>query len=57
MYSGWSPFLRRKFWKKELVGSGDERSFGEKNLKGSGNTVDLVSGKNRKGACDCEVFL
>lgn len=40
MYSGWSPFLRTKFWKKELVGSGVERSFGAKKVEGSGRTVD-----------------
>jgi len=45
MYSGWSPFLRTKFWKKELVGSGEETSSGEKNTDGSGRTVDSVLGK------------
>jgi hypothetical protein len=42
MYSGWSPFLRTKFWKKELVGRGVDRRFEEKNLEGSGKTVDLA---------------
>jgi len=45
MYSGWSPFLRTKFWKKEFVGSGDETRFEEKKLEGSGRTVDRVCGK------------
>lgn len=49
MYSGWSPFLRVKFWKKELVGRGEERSEGEKKVEGSGRTVDWAWGK-RKGA-------
>jgi hypothetical protein len=44
MYSGWSPFLRTKFWKKEFVGRGVDRRFEEKNLEGSGRTVDLVCG-------------
>lgn len=48
MYSGWSPFLRTKFWKKELVGRGEERSRGEKKGEGSGRTVDWAFGK-RKG--------
>ena len=42
MYSCWSPFFRTKFWKKEFVGSGLERRFEEKNLEGSGRTVDCV---------------
>lgn len=45
MYSGRSPLLRTKFWKKELVGSGEERREGEKNLVGSGTAVEVVSGK------------
>jgi hypothetical protein len=40
MYSGWSPFLRTKFWKKEFVGRGVDSRFGEKKLEGSGRTVD-----------------
>lgn len=44
MYSGWSPFLRVRFWKKEFVGRGDERE-GEKKVEGSGRTVDWVWGK------------
>lgn len=48
MYSGWSPFFRVKFWKKEFVGRGVERSFGEKNTEGSGRTEDCTPGK-RKG--------
>lgn len=48
MYSGWSPFLRVKFWKKELVGRGDERRFGEKKREGSERTEDCTLGK-RKG--------
>lgn len=47
MYSGWSPLLRTKFWKKELVGRGEARVLGEKKREGSGRTVDCVSG-NRK---------
>ena len=50
MYSGWSPFFRTKFWKKEFVGSGFERRFGEKKLEGSGTTVESTFG-NRKGEC------
>lgn len=49
MYSGWSPFLRVKFWKNELVGRGDERRFGEKKRDGSGRTVASARGK-RYGA-------
>jgi len=45
MYSGWSPFFRTKFWKKEFVGSGFERRVEEKNSEGSGRTVDCASGK------------
>ena len=30
MYSAWDPFGITKFWKKEFVGSGDERRFEEK---------------------------
>lgn len=45
MYSGWSPFFRTKFWKKEFVGSGVETRLGEKKLEGSGRTVELVCGK------------
>lgn len=45
MYSGWSPFLRVKFWKKEFVGSGVERSAGEKKSEGSGRIVDWIRGK------------
>lgn len=48
MYSGWSPFLRTKFWKKELVGKGVDKRWGEKKVEGSGRTVDWVWGK-RKG--------
>lgn len=48
MYSGWSPFLRTKFWKKEFVGRGEERSSGEKKVEGSGRTEDSVFG-NRNG--------
>ena len=44
MCSGLSPFLRTKFWKKELVGSGGV-SLGEKKVCGEGRTVELVSGK------------
>lgn len=44
MYSGWLPLSRTRFWKKELVGSGVERRFGEKNLEGSGRTVELAIG-------------
>jgi len=40
MYSGVSPFCRTKFWKKEFVGSGDERRFGEKKFEGSGRIVE-----------------
>jgi hypothetical protein len=40
MYSGWSPFLRTKFWKKEFVGRGVDSRFGEKKLEGSGRTVE-----------------
>jgi len=50
MYSGWSPFLRTKFWKKEFVGSGFETRFEEKKLEGSGTTVESTWG-NRKGVC------
>ena len=42
MYSGWSPFFRVKFWKKEFVGSGVERSAGLKKREGSGRTVDWI---------------
>lgn len=45
MYSGWSPFLRVKFWKKEFVGRGVERRVCEKKREGSGRTVDWVLGK------------
>jgi hypothetical protein len=48
MYSGASPLLRTKFWKKEFVGRGVDSKFGEKNLEGSGRTVELPCG-NRKG--------
>lgn len=51
MYSGWSPFLRTKFWKKEFVGSGVERRSGEKKREGSETTVDWALGK-RNGALD-----
>lgn len=34
---------RTKFWKKEFVGRGLDRSFGEKKLEGSGMTVELGS--------------
>lgn len=40
MYSGWSPFLRAKFWKNEFVGGGVERALGEKKVEGSGRTVE-----------------
>lgn len=53
MYSGWSPFLRAKFWKNELVGRGDERRFGEKKRDGSGRTVASAWGK-RYGAEDAD---
>lgn len=49
MYSGWSPLLRVKFWKKELVGRGDERRCAEMKSDGSGRTVDSADG-NRNGA-------
>jgi len=45
MYSGVSPSLREKFWKKEFVGSGVDRRFGEKNLEGSGTLAEFVCGK------------
>lgn len=45
MYSGSSPFATTKFWKNELVGSGDERRWDEKIWAGFGSTVDFVSGK------------
>lgn len=48
MYSGWSPFLRTKFWKKEFVGRGVDSKFGEKKFVGSGRTVEFVCG-NMKG--------
>lgn len=48
IYSGWSPFLRVKFWKKEFVGRGVERRFGAKKAEGSGRTEDWTLGK-RKG--------
>lgn len=54
MYSGWSPFLRVKFWKKEFVGGGVESRFGEKKLEGSGRTVECACG-NVKGD-DCFVL-
>lgn len=47
MYSGWSPFLSSMFWKKEFVGRGAERRWGEKKREGSGRTVDCVSGKRK----------
>lgn len=47
MYSGTSPFLRVKFWKKELVGRGEERRDGEKKVEGSGTTEDSVLGKTK----------
>nr|GMC82537.1 hypothetical protein Iba_chr04bCG14300 [Ipomoea batatas] len=34
-----------KFWKEELVGRGYERRCWEKNLEGSGKTLDLISRK------------
>jgi hypothetical protein len=40
--------LRTKFWKKEFVGRGVDSRFGEKNLEGSGRTVELACG-NTKG--------
>lgn len=40
MYSGWSPLLSVKFWKKLFVGRGAERSSGEKKSEGSGRTVE-----------------
>lgn len=42
MYSGWEPFWMTRFWKKEFVGSGDERRFWEKKVEGFGRTVDWV---------------
>lgn len=48
MYSGWSPFLRTKFWKKEFVGRGEERRLGEKNKEGSGKTDDSALGKTKR---------
>jgi hypothetical protein len=48
MYSGVSPLFRTKFWKKEFVGRGVDKRFGEKKLEGSGRTVESVCG-NRKG--------
>jgi hypothetical protein len=45
VYSGWSPLLSAKLWRKELVGSGAARSSGAKNRAGSGSTVDAVRGK------------
>jgi hypothetical protein len=44
MYSGMSPSLSTKFWKKELVGSGAARSAGAKKRDGSGTTVDVARG-------------
>ena len=44
---GLSPFLRRKFWKNELVGKGAERRRGEKKWVGLGRTVDCISGKQK----------
>lgn len=49
MYSGWSPFLSTKFWKKELVGRGEESRWGAKKAEGSGRTEEFDAGK-RKGA-------
>ena len=43
MYSGMSPSLSTKFWKKELVGSGAARSAGAKKQDGSGTTVDVAA--------------
>jgi hypothetical protein len=40
MYSGWSPLLRTKFWKKELVGRGVDSKFCEKKFEGFGRTVE-----------------
>jgi len=34
---------RTKFWKKEFVGRGLDSRFEEKNLEGSGRTVELGS--------------
>lgn len=52
MYSAWSPLLRAKFWKKELVGSGAPRRPGAKKGEGSGRTVDSARGKT-KGNWGC----
>lgn len=41
--------MRAKFWKKELVGRGEDRRAGEKKSEGSGMTADWVFGK-RNGA-------
>jgi hypothetical protein len=40
-----------KFWKKEFVGSGVERSAGEKKREGSGRTVDWIRGKRNGWRC------
>jgi len=40
MYLGWLPLMRTKFWKKELMGSGVDRRFGEKNFEGSEKMVE-----------------
>lgn len=48
MYSGWSPFFKTKFWKKEFVGKGVDKRLCAKNWDGSGRTVDFAFG-NRKG--------
>jgi hypothetical protein len=50
-YSGWSPFFRVKFWKKEFVGSGVESSAGEKKRGGSRRTMDWIWGKRNGRRC------
>jgi len=47
MYSAWSPLLRAKFWKKELVRSGAERRLDEKKGEGLGRNGDSTCGKTK----------
>lgn len=51
MYSWTSPFFKVKFWKKELVGKGEERRSGAKKRDGSGRTVDVAAGKRNCEVC------
>jgi hypothetical protein len=49
MYSGWSPFFRVKFWKNEFVGSGVERSAGEKKREDQGGLWIGFEGRGMVG--------